>query len=84
MTSRKKASVVVPNVPKAVLKRLARADTTSVKERLVSIIKACLLDPKTSKRLEHEVELVAMASTHLSIMIQVGDQYFSIKVQEHR
>lgn len=83
MSSRKKG--VETAVPKAVLKKLGRVSKPILKRRLASIIEECILDPKTSKRLGCEIELINTGPTQpLSTTIRVGFQYFTIRVQEHR
>ncbi len=70
-------------VPKAVLKQLEHTDEITLKRKLASIVTACLLDPKTSKKVGHEIELINNGKP-LASLIRVGNQYFTIKVQEHR
>ncbi len=83
MSSRKKGTET--EVPKAVLKRLAHADEITLKRRLASVIKECILSLKTSKELGCEIELIDTGPTQpLSTTIRIEDQYFSIRVQEHR
>ncbi len=87
MPSRKTSkSEVAPNeVPKAVLKALEHAGETTMKRRLASIIRGCILVEETSKKLGLEVEIIDTGdSDPLSTMIQIGDQYFTIRVTEHR
>ncbi len=86
MSSRKTIkSEVAPNVPKAVLKALEHAGETTVKRRLATIIRHCILDPQTAEDLDCEVEIIDTGdSDPLSTMVRIGDRYFTIRVTEHR
>ncbi len=70
-------------LPKVVLKQMELTDKVTLKRRLASGIQAHLLDPKTSERLGYEIELINTGKTY-AYLIQVNEQYFTVKVQEHR
>lgn len=83
MSSRKTSKGKESTVPKAVLKKLAHTREATLKRRLASIVRACLLNPATTKRLGHEIEVIDMVSQPLVTTIRIDEQYFSVRVQEH-